>query len=247
MFQITLNKHGQMTGSLPHCLAIWSDQAIPCFQLDIPSMRSSPWQLRSWLCQPQLKSQARSPHVPMLKHFISGFGEQCSLPQVIPDLATHNHAKTQRFPQRPSATVLWPSAFLAPGNTAFYWKSLLATHSLKAKKQGQGCREAVPIEKQPSQLSPKGVNVQEQKFMWHSTGLSFLGEPLVSFEMVPMLPGLLQPVQDWMKNAMPFLEQKLLRERTWNCFCVHECGWRSPERWHYCVTHPEEAKYWQLQ
>ena len=98
MFQITLNKHGQMTGSLPHCLAIWSDQAIPCFQLDIPSMRSSPWQLHSWLCQPRLKSQARSPHVPMLKHFISGFGEQCSLPQVIPDLATHNQRKNTEVP-----------------------------------------------------------------------------------------------------------------------------------------------------
>ena len=80
--------------------------------------------------------------------------------------------------------------------------------------------------------------------MWHSPGLSFLGEPSVSVEMVPMLPGLLWTVQDGMKNAVPFLEQKLLGERAWNCFCVHERGRRSPERWHYCVTHPEEAKYW---
>ena len=115
---------------------------------------------------------------------------------------------------------------MAPGNTAFYWKSLLSTHSLKAKKQGQGCSEAVPIEKQPSQLSPRGVNVQEQKFMWHSPGLSFLGEPSVSVEMVPMLPGLLWTVRDGMKNAVPFLEQKLLGERAWNCFCVHERGRR---------------------
>lgn len=40
-----------MSGSLPHWPTIWSDQIVPCFQLDIPCMRSSTWQPCSWLCQ----------------------------------------------------------------------------------------------------------------------------------------------------------------------------------------------------
>lgn len=157
-----------MSGSLLYRPAIWYDHIVPCFQLDISCMRSLTWQPCSWLCQPWQKSQASLPCVVLLKYFIGGFDEQCRLPQVIPDLATHNHPKTQRLPQRPSATAQWPSTFLASGNTAFYWKSLLATHPLRAKKQCQDCREAVPIEKQPSKLSPKGVNVQELKFIRRS-------------------------------------------------------------------------------
>lgn len=54
-----------MTGSLPHWPAIWSDQLVPCFQLDIPCMRSLTWQLYCWLCQPWQKSQASLSCVPV--------------------------------------------------------------------------------------------------------------------------------------------------------------------------------------
>lgn len=76
--------------------------------------------------------------------------------------------KNTESPRGAFAATPWPSAFLAPENTVFSWKSLLATHPHRATRLGQSCREAAPTEKQSSQLSPELVNAQELKAIWYS-------------------------------------------------------------------------------
>lgn len=160
VFPITLNKHWWMTGSLPHGPAIWPDQVVPCFQLDIPWMRSLTWQLWNWLCQQWQKKP--------------GMLTPCSLVEALNLRIWWAMQPAPGYP-RPSNPQPCKNTEAPPGafsNSSMakcifgMWKHSLLLEKFacyppsKYWRQGQSCREPAPTEKQPSQLSPKGVNVQ---------------------------------------------------------------------------------------